>query len=207
VVGDVRHAGLGLPATPRAYDLFGQHWGRTMYVVGRALSQDAAGLAGSLRKVVAEVDAQAPVFEISTLEALVDRSVAARRLTAVLGMTFAAAALFLAAIGIYGVVAASVSERRRELAVRMALGARRAHIVRLVLGEGVGMAAAGLATGAAGTLVGGRFLEAYLFGVSPADFSVFCSVTTVLIVATAVALVLPLRRALGTNVVESLNTE
>jgi putative ABC transport system permease protein len=207
VVGDVRHAGLGVPAMPRAYDLFGQHWGRTMYVVGRAASEDPARLASSMRRAVAEVDEQAPVFEASTLEGLVSRSVAARRLSAILAIAFAAAALFLAAIGIYGVVAASVSERTRELAVRMALGARRGHIMRLVLGEGFSMAAAGLATGAAGTIVAGRFLEAYLVGVSAADISVLSSVTAVLIVATTLALVPPIRRALGMNVVESLKTD
>jgi putative ABC transport system permease protein len=175
--------------------------------VGRAASDDPAVLASSMRRAVAEVDEQAPVFEASTLEGLVSRSVAARRLTAILAIAFAAAALFLAAIGIYGVVAASVSERTRELAVRMALGARRGHIMRLVLGEGLSMAAAGLATGAAGTIVAGRLLEAYLFGVSASDISVFSSVTAVLIVATALALVPPIRRALGMNLVESLKTD
>jgi putative ABC transport system permease protein len=207
VGGDVRHAGLGLPPTPRAYDLFGQHWGRTMYVVARASSGDATALAGGMRKAVAEVDVEAPVFEISTLEGLVDRSVAARRLTAILATAFGGAALFLAAIGVYGVVAASVSERTRELAVRVALGARRAHIVRLVAGEGLRMASAGLATGAAASIAAGRFLEAYLYGIAPSDLSVFSGVTAVLIVATALALVLPLRRALGMNVVESLKTD
>jgi putative ABC transport system permease protein len=207
VVGDVRHAGLGVPATPRAYDLFGQHWGRTLYVVARARAGDAIALAGGMRKAVGEVDAQAPVFDISTLEGLVDRSVAARRLTAMLAITFGGAALFLAAIGVYGVVAAAVSERTRELAVRVALGARRVHIVRLVAGEGFTLAAAGFAAGAAGMLAAGRLLKAYLFGVAPVDLSIFCGVIAVLVVATALALVLPLRRALGMNVVDSLKTE
>ncbi len=212
VVGDVRHAGLALPAMPRAYDLFGQHWGRTMYVVGRASvldwsAIDSAALAGSMRKAVGEIDSQAPVFEVSTLEALVDRSVASRRLTAFLAIVFGGAALFLAAIGVYGVVAASVAERTRELAVRVALGARRAHIVRLVAGEGFVLATAGLAAGAAGTLMAGRFLEAYLFGVAPADVSVFSGVTAVLLVATALALAVPLRRALGMNISEALKAE
>jgi ABC-type antimicrobial peptide transport system permease subunit len=124
-----------------------------------------------------------------------------------LAITFGGAALFLAAIGVYGVVAAAVSERTRELAVRVALGARRVHIARLVAGEGFTLAAAGLAAGAAGTLVAGRFLEAYLFGVAPVDLSVFSGVMAVLFVATALALVLPLRRALSMNVVDSLKTE
>jgi putative ABC transport system permease protein len=207
VVGDVRHAGLGIPAMPRAYDLFGQHWGRTMYVVGRVAAGDPATLAASMRKAVGEVDSQAPVFEISTLEGLVDRSVAARRLTAILAITFGGAALFLAAIGIYGVVAASVAERTRELAVRVALGAQPAHIVRLIAGEGLTLAAVGLAAGAAGIIALGRFLEAYLFGIAPADLSVFSGAMAVLLVATALALFIPLRRALGVNIIESLKTE
>jgi ABC-type antimicrobial peptide transport system permease subunit len=91
--------------------------------------------------------------------------------------------------------------------VRVALGARREHIVRLVAGEGIGLSAAGLAAGAAGTLAAGRFLQAYLFNVKPADVSVFAGVGAVFLVATALALLNPLRRALGVNVVEALKTE
>jgi ABC-type antimicrobial peptide transport system permease subunit len=89
----------------------------------------------------------------------------------------------------------------------VALGARPAHVVRLIAGEGLTLAAVGLAAGSVGIFIIGRFLEAYLFGIAPADLSVFSSAMAVLLVATALALVVPLRRALGVNIVESLKTE
>jgi hypothetical protein len=122
VVGDVRHVALADDPTPHVYDLLGQHWGRTMFVVVRSSGLDAGSLESPVRQAVGAINRR-PNLRVATVETLVGRSAAPRRLAAALGGGLAVVALVLALLGTFAVVACSVTERLRELGVRIALGA------------------------------------------------------------------------------------
>jgi predicted permease len=169
VVDDVRHQALDQSASPRVYDLFGQHWGRTLFVVARSRTTDGTPLISAIRQTVARFDADAPVFESATLQTLVDRSAAARRLASAIAGGLACAGVLLALIGVYAVAAASVAERAREIGVRAALGARPRDLFRLIAAESGVTAAWGGAAGLAASFVVVRLVRSQLFGVHGAD--------------------------------------
>lgn len=196
IVGSVRHQALDVAPAPRVYDLFGQHWGRSAFVVVRSASHDASPLLGLLRRNVAALDPEAPVFESATLEELVDRSAAPRRLASTVAVTLAGAGLLLALIGVYAVSAASVSERSKEIGVRAALGAAPRDLFGLIAGEGAMTAVAGGAVGAAGSFLVIRLLETQLFGVRPSDAAWLIPLVALAVFAAAVfAAIPPARRA------------
>ena len=191
VVADVRHHSLDQAAVPRVYDLFGEHWGRTLFVVARSRSSDASSLVPTIRRVVHSLDVEAPVFEGATVQTLIARSAGARRLSAVLAVVISAAAVLLAVIGVYAAASAAVAERTREMGIRAALGAAPSGLRRLVLREGAVVAAAGAAAGIAGSVMAARLLSAQLFGVAGSDVVVLIPAVTMLLVIVAVAAVLP----------------
>jgi hypothetical protein len=208
IAGDVRHHALDAPPAPRVYDLFGEHWGRTFFIVARSEEQDAGPLILPVRRTVADLDPEAPVFEMATMEALVSRSAGPYRLAAVLAGGLAFASLLLALIGVYGVTAASVAERRREIGVRAALGAAPRDLRRLVLGEGAIMAAAGGMAGLAGSGVAARLLGSTLFGVQRSDVGLVVVAVAMLVLLVAVAAVYPAaRRASLADPLEALRGE
>jgi putative ABC transport system permease protein len=148
---------------------------------------DAAALAPVMRKLTTEVDATQPVYGVQTLEqALVD-SLAPRRFNLFLLVTFAATAVTLALIGIYGVIAYSVSQRTQEIGIRVALGARRGEIVRMVLGEGMAMAGSGIVVGTAAALALTRLMQSLLYDVEPHDVPTFAVVVLTLAVTALAA--------------------
>jgi putative ABC transport system permease protein len=169
VVADVRHQALHIEPAPRAYDLFGQHFERTVYVVARSATADAASLVATIRRIAYEADPEAPVFELATMTSLVARSAAPRRLATIVAVALAAVAVLLALIGVYGVAAAAVAERTREIGVRAALGASRRELFALVARDSAWTGAVGGSLGLAGGLVATRMLQAQLIGVQPAD--------------------------------------
>ncbi|MGD9903073.1 MAG: ADOP family duplicated permease [Vicinamibacterales bacterium] len=181
VVGDVRHAALDRSPEPRAYDLLGQHWGRTVYVVARSRLADPAAAATTIRATVARLDPDAPVFEAATMDVLADRSAAAYRLAAAMAAALAAVAVVLALLAVYAVAAGSVAARTREIGVRAALGAAPGTLLALVFREGLTTTAAGLVGGVAGAAVLSRLLASRLFGVSPADAWVVIAAVAALI--------------------------
>src|SRR5262249_8607991 len=132
-------------------------------------SGDAASLGPAIREAVRAVDSSQAVHDLKTMQDLVENSLAPRRFVVRLLGFFAAAALFLAALGLYGVISYSVARRTQEIGVRMALGADRASLLGLVVGQGLRLAAAGMAAGLILTAVLGRMLESQFFGVSPFD--------------------------------------
>ena len=164
-------------------------------------------MAGALRQLVWSADADVPIPEVRTMEQVMSRSVAQRRFQALLTVLFAAAALALAAFGTYGVVAYSVSRRRAELGIRVALGANRANMLAMVLRQGMAPVAAGLLAGAAAALWLGQYLASLLFEVSPRDPLAFAAALGVLLAASATACLLPARRATLVNPVEALRFE
>jgi putative ABC transport system permease protein len=156
---------------------------------------DPPGMAAALRRAIHESYPDQPVTEVTTMEARVANSIAEPRLYTALLTMFAAVALVLTAIGIYGVISFSVSHRTRELGIRMALGARRGDVLRFVMENGLTLILIGVAGGLAGAWALGRYVESLLFGVTARDEVAFALAPVVLILVAVVACYLPARRA------------
>jgi predicted permease len=164
-------------------------------------------IAGNLRAIVQEIDRDTPVSDIRAGDAAIAQSVARPRFTAYLLASFAGVALFLGAIGVYGVLAYAVGRRTQEFAVRLAIGASDRDLLLGVLGEGVRLTLAGVALGLAGAFVATRVLSSLLFGVEPADPAVFAGVALLLVMVGLVASYAPARRAMRVDPVTALQAE
>ena len=193
VVGDVRHYGLDVPAALQVYFAQDQHPSQGMIVVARGRAPAEA--VAAVREQVRALDPELPVFNVATLDEVVSRSVASRRFAAVLLTAFAAMAVFLALVGIYGVIAHGVGQRHREIGVRMALGARRAQVVAGVLRGSLGAVAAGLVLGLAGAAAAGRAMAGLLYGVAADDPRTLAAAAIAVLAVAALAAWLPARRA------------
>jgi putative ABC transport system permease protein len=194
VVGDTKTRDLKAAALPVIYAAYDQMSINYETFVVRTTAAPSTVLRAA-SQAVAQVDPTIPVFAASTFAEAVSRSVAAPRLYATVVGAFAIVALILAVIGIYGVLAYTVRERRRELGIRVALGAREGQVVGMVVGQGVRLAAAGLILGFAVALLGGRVLATLLYGVRPDDPPTYEAVSVGLIFVAALASWLPARRA------------
>jgi putative ABC transport system permease protein len=168
---------------------------------------DPALLSAPLRRAVADIDRTVPVAGITTLETMVRESIEQPRFFAMLSGAFAILALTLAAVGLYGVLAYTMTQRTTEIGVRMALGATAPKVFRLVVGEGLRLTAAGLALGIAGSLGVGRLLTTLLFGVGPADPRIFAGTAAVLVAVAGLACVIPARRATRVDPMLALRAE
>jgi putative ABC transport system permease protein len=168
---------------------------------------DRAAVVAAVRRAVRDVDRELAIGDVRTLEEMRDRSAAPARFRTLVLSTFAAMALLLASLGVFGVLASSVSQRRRELGVRIALGAKPADVYRLVIGEGARLAVAGLAAGAALALIVTRTLSALLYEVSASDPVTFAGAAVLLFAVAAAAGYLPARRATRVDPVEALRAE
>lgn len=164
-------------------------------------------LTGPIREAVSRLDPDLPFYYPETMEQRVAESLVARRTPMLLLLGFAAVALFLAAIGIYGVLAYSVTQRTRELGIRMALGGSPREVFRLVISQGLRVLGLGLVIGLAGSLILARLIRALLYGVRPTDPLVLATVAVVLVAAGLIACLLPARRATRIDPVVALHTE
>ena len=200
VLDDVRHSGLDAEPQPEIYMDYRQARGELqrgpsgMFFAVRTAEEPGA-LAGSVRSLVQRLDANLTIDNVATMEQRVADSVARPRFYAVLLGIFASVALTLAAVGIYGVMAYSVSQRTREIGIRVALGAPRREVLGLVLRQGLTLAAIGIAAGLAGALAVTRYLENMLFGLTPFDPSTFAAVSVLLAAIALIACYVPARRA------------
>jgi ABC-type antimicrobial peptide transport system permease subunit len=194
VVGDVKYDGLASEIEPEIYRPFLQTPARDMSLVVRAAS-DPMMVVGSLREAVSSLDRTVPISEVQTLDQLFASSVATSRFTTLLLAVFATVALTLAAIGIYGVLSYAVSRRAREIGVRLALGARRVDVLRMVLGHTAVMAGAGVVGGIAAALATTQVLEGLLFGVTRTDMATFAVVPILLAGVAVLAAYVPATRA------------
>jgi len=168
---------------------------------------DPAGLATGIREAVRAVDATQPVSQIRLLSEMVDSSLASRRFVVTMLGVFAGLALLMAVIGLYGVISYAVAQRTQEMGVRMALGARPAEILRLVLGQGMRLACTGAAIGLAVSLISSRLLRNQLFRVSSFDPLTFALMAAVLVGAALAASYIPARRATRVDPMVALRYE
>ena len=164
-------------------------------------------LAGALRKAVASINPDVPVSEMQTLSAVISESLEAPRSTMWLFAIFAAMALLLGAVGVYGVISYSVVERTPEIGIRLALGAGKGEVMRLVMGQGARMALIGVTIGVAVALALTRFLASLLYGVQPSDRMTFTVVSTLLLGVALLASYLPARRATKVDPMVALRYE
>ena len=164
-------------------------------------------MVGAVRRAVLAVDPDIPLNDLDTMDQLLSESVAQRRLSMTLTASFAAVALLLAAIGIYGVMAYVVGQRTREIGVRLALGARKVDVLRLVVGQGMTLALAGIGLGLTAAFVLTRLLTGMLYEVSATDPATFVGIALLLGGVALVASYIPARRAARTDPMVALRNE
>jgi putative ABC transport system permease protein len=213
VVGDTRDAGLDQPPPAAVYLPFAQRraqwaWFNWQTLVVRPRAGFAAtDLVSSIRFALGEIDPLLPLQSVKTVNELYAENTARRRFAMQLTAGFAGLALFLGALGIYAIVAYSVAERRREIGIRLALGAQPRTVLRQVVRGALGLAAAGAAIGAVSAVGLTRFLETLLFGVEPTDVATFAAMAFLLIAVAALAAWLPARRVMRVDPVKALKAE
>src|SRR4051794_6475218 len=206
VVADVKQKALTDTATAQMYTPFVQAPWPFLTAVARTTTAPEAA-AGSLRAVLARLDPEQAAGEVRTYDQYVARSIATPRFTALLLGAFAGLALLLAGFGLYGVMAYSVAQRRREIGIRMALGAQAADVRSLVVNQAARLGATGLAVGLAGALAATRVLGSLLFGVSATDPLTFAAVSAALITVLLLAAYLPARRATRVDPIVALRAD
>jgi putative ABC transport system permease protein len=209
VVDDVLMVGLGSGSSMAMYVLARQHppaLGRGMRVVVKT-SGDPAALAPSVRAAVSDVDPRVAVSSLRPMSEFVDGSVRQPRFRAVLLSAFAGVALLLSLLGIYGLLAHFVSQRTREIGVRMALGATSAMVLRLVVGRGMKLLAVGVAVGLVGAWGAGKLLRTMLFGVEPTDPVSYLTVVAVFGIVALLGSIIPGWRAASIDPLEAIRTE
>ncbi len=194
VVGDVHHASLEAAPQPTFYVPYRQDAWPSMTFVLRS-TVPPASLAGAARAAIWQVDKDQPVSAVRTMDEQLALSIAQRRFSVTLLTGFGAVAAGLAAVGLYGVLAFVAAQRRREIGVRVALGARPRDIVVDMLGHGLQLAAAGITAGLALAFASTRLIDALLFGTSPTDAPTFAAVAALLVLVAAAASLIPALRA------------
>jgi predicted permease len=206
VVADIRHRALDDKVWPELFFPFEQSPSPWITVLVRGAG-DPSALAAPIRRVAQAIDPGQPLFDVELLERRVSESLAERRERATVLGSFAALALLIAVVGIYGVMSYSVARRTHEIGLRMALGAGRSDVLRMVVGSGLRMAAFGMAIGLAGALLVTRVLRTFLYGIEPTDRTTFCLVCAILGAAAVFASYLPARRAATVDPMAALRRE
>ncbi|HMJ06622.1 MAG TPA: ABC transporter permease [Chthoniobacterales bacterium] len=207
VVGDAKQTDLGAEVRPEFYQPFAQEPGRRVWLTLRTATDNLAGFDAAIRRLVHEQDADVFVGNLKSMEFLLARNLAQPRFNMMLLGIFAAVALILAAIGIYGVIAYSVAQRTREIGIRMALGAQRGDMVAMVLRQSLSMVAIGLALGLVAAFAATRLLASLLYGVGANDFFTYAAVILLLGTAAFLASYVPARRAMKVDPMIALRYE
>jgi putative ABC transport system permease protein len=207
IVGDVKHFGLDKEAKPELYvPYFQDSWPRSMVVVLRTASEPKLVI-GAVRNEVSLLDKNLPVINVRTMDELLRRSTAEPRFRALLLALFAAIAIILSALGIYGVISYSVTQRTREIGIRLALGAKRQDIIRMVVRQGMLLTLAGVVIGLGAAFMLTRALSDFLFTVSATDALTFVAVSLLLTGAALGACFAPARRATRVDPMVALRYE
>jgi predicted permease len=203
VVADIREGGLASDAVAEFYLPLAKHPPQTAFVLVRTLG-DPLRLGETVRQQVLAVDRDQPVSEVRSMDSVFEATLGQRRLTMLMLGVFAGVAMLLAAVGIYGVVAYSVVERRREVGIRRALGAQEGQILRLILGQGLRMVLAGIALGIGGAFALTRVMKKMLFHVAATDPGTFAAIAVLFVAVALAASYIPARRASRVDPMESL---
>jgi putative ABC transport system permease protein len=203
VVGNIKHSGLNSEFDPEFYYPYAQTPVRNSAIVARTQG-DPLSLTAAIRNAVLEVDKEQPLTRPRTMEMAISDSVTQRRLNMILLGIFGALALALAAVGIYGVMSYTVTQRTREIGIRMALGARRRDVLKSIAGQGMLLAAAGIGIGLVCAFLVTRLMETLLFGVTPTDPWTFGGIALLLIGVAFIACCIPARRATKVDPVVAL---
>ena len=207
-VNDTRQTSLAISPGPIVY-ISMRRYARvfhTMTLIVRG-SSSVEAMVATIRGVLHDVDPRLPLYNVQTMESIVDQSTAQQRLDITLLGIFAGAAMLLATLGIYGVVSYSVAQRRPEMGIRLTLGAERTDILRLVVGEGLSLTVIGVAIGIAGSLFATRLLQSLLFEIRPSDPLTFALSALALIVVAGLASYIPARRAAQVGPLVSMRAE
>jgi len=194
VIADARTESLADASIPQIYRSVYQHPAKDLAIILRG-QLDPSAISAQMRAQIQSIDPELPVFHAETLDDVLASSLSVRRFSMEMVAFFAATALLLAGLGIYGTISYLVNEQRREIAIRLALGAQRGNILKMVLRRGLGLAAAGAALGVAGAIIVSHLMAGLLFGVSPTDLPTFAGVTLVLTIVALVASCIPALRA------------
>jgi putative ABC transport system permease protein len=215
VVGDIKQQGLDRPAPPMVFVPIGQVPDKLMAAVRSFTSinfvvrtkGEPLALSQAVRREIASLDAALPISHVSSMEEIAARSIASQRFNMMLLGLFAALGLLLAAVGIYGVMSYSVAQSTREIGIRMALGARRAAVLRLVTGQGMRLTLTGMAVGVAASLALTRLMGSLLYGVSATDPATFILYSLILAAVALAACLIPARRATKVDPLVALRYE
>jgi predicted lysophospholipase L1 biosynthesis ABC-type transport system permease subunit len=206
VVGDMRRTGYELPVRYETFLPLSQFTPSWMTLVLRA-PRDPLALASAVRAEIRALDPDLPVFGVKSVEQMLGDMVAQRRFSMVLIGTFAALALTLGIIGVYGVTSYLVAQRTREVGLRLALGAQPAQLVSMVIRQGMVVAVIGIGLGLVGALGVGRLMSGLLYGVTPTDLVTLVSIPVLIAIATLVANWVPARRAARVDPLVALRNE
>lgn len=206
IAADIHEGGLANNAVPEFYIPCTVHPPQTAYLVVRTTG-DPMGYANAVRNQVLAVDRGQPISDVRTMEEVLDATLGQRRLTMWLLGAFAGVALLLAVIGIYGAIAYSAAQRTQEVGIRMALGAQRGDILRLVVGQGLVLTLVGVALGVLGALALTRVMKGMLFGVTATDPATFVGVALLFMAVGLIASYIPARRAARIDPMMALRME
>ena len=206
VVGDVHYSGLDATPFPTMYVPFKQDVFSSMWLMVKT-NGDPAPYASLVRRSVREIDGSLPAYSILPLAEVVSDSIAQRRFSMLLLVLFALVALFLAAVGLYGVVSYAVSQRTQEIGVRMAIGAQRGDVLRMVLGDGMKLALLGVAIGLGAATASTGYLASLLFSVTPFDPASYLVTAGILVAVAVLACYVPARRAMRVDPLIALRQE
>jgi len=206
VVGDILHEGMDAQPEPMIYWPEARMPYNAMTIVARS-ERDPVSVASAAIKEIHDMQPDQPVSDVRSMNAVIGESVSRQRFNMLLLAIFAGVALLLAVVGIYGVMAYGVTQRRHEIGIRVALGAGRADVVRMVMGQGLALTAAGIGIGAVAAYALTRLMKTLLFGVTATDPATFAGVALLLSMAAMVACYLPARRATSVDPVVALRYE
>jgi putative ABC transport system permease protein len=207
IVRDVKHFSLDAEAKPEMYVPHLERPWPNMTLVVRATTDDQGGLVAAVRGEVAALDKRIPVANVKRIDQYVAASAGLRRFSMILLGSFAALALILAAIGIYGVMAYTVTQRTHEIGIRVALGAQRRDVLKLVVGQGMILVLVGIVIGLSASFALTRFMKSVLFGVSPTDPVTFIVIPLLFVSVAVMACYFPSRRATKVDPMVALRYE